>query len=103
MGFAETRPAIKKEWIIAVARRVYNTTGGGNSEVIIWPNYEIIQGVLRIKASAVWGFFGEFGFDFLNTGFKWDIFWSDFAGANFWLGTRLDFKIYIVYGDVVVF
>ena len=36
-------------------------------------------------------------------GFQWGIIWSDFAGADFGLGAGLDFKIYGINGDIVVF
>ena len=53
MGLAETRVAIKEEWVITVAWSINDTAGSGNGKVIVGADYEIIEGVFTIEAGVV--------------------------------------------------
>ena len=50
VGFAEARTTIEKERIIAAARGVDDATSGGNGEIVIGADDEVIESVFFVEA-----------------------------------------------------
>ena len=90
MGLAEAGAAVEEERIITVTRSVNDATGGGDSEIIITTDDEIVKGVLLIKA----GFVAATVFKSAggSSAFAGDFLAGDFARANFGLNWGFNFK-----------
>ena len=104
VGFAEAGTAIKEEGVVAVAGVFDDVFGGGNGEIVVGADDEVIEGVFVVEAVAEGGLglFTAGGsanvvFDGANFGF------GDFAGADFGFDLGLDFKIDGVDFEIVVF
>ena len=103
MSFTETGTTVKEEGVITVTRGFNDATGGGDSDVVVGADNEIIDGVFGVEAGFL-GFLaggktffsgGEFFIDLGRSG--------DFTGSDFGFNFGLDHKIYGVNFDVIIF
>ena len=53
MGFAEAWATVEEEWIVAVAWGIDDTAGGGDGEIIVGTDDEVIESVFVIEAGFV--------------------------------------------------
>ena len=104
VGFAEARAAIEEERVIAAARGVDDTASGGNGEIVIRTDDEVIEGVFRVKTR----FAGLVGFEILGIGFNASfdrvsrITSRNFARADTGTRGRLDVERDVFYLDIVI-
>ena len=104
MGFTETGAAVEEEGVITVTGGVDDTAGGGDSEVVIRADDEIIEGVFLVKT----GFVGSRVFfrgrsESFNTLFNDGVGSGDFAGTDFRFCGRFYLESKFDDFDLVVF
>ena len=102
VGLAEAGATIEEEGIIAVAGGVDDTASGGDGEVVVGADDEIVESVFLVEAGFVGG--GVFGglTDGFDAVFDYGVAFGDFAGADFRFGAMLDFEIDVDNVEIVV-
>ena len=95
MGFAEAWATVEEERVVAVAWGINDAASGGDGEVIVGTNDEVIEGVFVIEAGfVVAGLFGGGGaLDGAKVLLKGKVTSGDFARANFGFDFGLDLKV----------
>ena len=103
MSFSKTRATIKEERIVAVAGGVNDAAGGGDGEVVVGADDEIVESIFIIEAGFVTAgmLIREGGFDATPESSSGVVF-GDFARTDFGFDGRFDFESDAFDVDLVV-